>query len=63
MIEILVDPAADLALDLREIEHHAVRIEVGGFEREHGAAVVSVQVAALAGIVQQPMAVAKVEFS
>lgn len=63
MIEVVIDPAADDAFDIREVEHHATFIERIGFDRDDGSAVVSVQKTAFAGIVQEPMAVAEVNLA
>src|SRR5262249_34365221 len=59
VVELGVDPAADDALEQREVEHHAQRVEAVGGERDGGAAVVAVQVAALALVLQEPVAVAE----
>ena len=63
MIQIFVDPAADDPLDVIEIEHHAVRVEPRGIERQNRPTVVPVQMAALALVIQQPMAVTEVDFA
>src|SRR5262245_7477692 len=63
VIELLVDPAADDALDLGEVEHHAAGVERRRSKRDHSPRAVAMEVAALAGVIQQPVAVAKVEFS
>src|SRR5690348_10424303 len=57
MIEIVVDPTADHALDVAEIEHHAAMIKLLGLNDNHRPAVVAVQVTALSLVVQQSMAV------
>ena len=63
MVEVLVDPVADHVLDVREIDHHAPRVELFGLDRDDGPAVVAVQVLALAVVVEQPVAVAEVDFA
>src|SRR5262249_52902387 len=50
VIEMLVDPAADDALDLGEIADHAEIVEIRRRQRDDGAAVVPVQMTALARI-------------
>ena len=63
MVEILVDPTADDLLDLREVQHHAVRVEPRGVEGDDRAAVVSMQMAALARVVQQAVPVTEIDFA
>src|SRR5262245_34845911 len=58
-----IDPAADDALDLREIHDHAELVEPGRLKRDDGPAVVSVQVPALAVVFEEPMAVAESKFA
>src|SRR5262249_50833844 len=63
VVEVRVDPGADDAFDAREVHDHPQRVELAGFQRDDGAAVVAVQVAALAVVVEQAMAVTKTEFT
>ena len=62
VVERLIDPRADDLLDLGEIDHHAERIERGRLDRDDRLAVVPVQVLALAGVVEEPVAVAEEDF-
>ena len=52
MVEIVVDPGADRLFDVAEVEHHAAIIELGAFDRNDRPAIVAMQVAALAFVVQ-----------
>ena len=63
MIEVLVDPSADDTFDIRKIEHHAPFVERLRLDGDDRAAVMPVQITALAIVIEQPMAVAKVNFA
>ncbi len=63
VVQIFVDPAADHRFDLVEIEHHSLIVQRRGLDRNNRPAVMSVQMPALALVVQQPMAVTKIDFS
>ena len=62
MVERLVDPDAQDFLDLRKIAHHSFVIESRCAKLNFDFAVMSVKIAALAVVVQQPMAVAEMDF-
>ena len=63
VVEVLVDPTVHDAFDLREIQHHAAIVQPRSLEGDDYPAVVSVQVAALARVVQQTVSVAEVDFT
>ena len=63
VIEVVVDPLAHHALDVVEIQYHAARIELGRFDHNHRPPVVTVQMPALAVVIQQTMAVTKIDFT
>ena len=63
MVEVGIDPAGDDPLDVGEVEHHAAVVKLLGLDGDDGVAVVPMQVAALAVVVEQAMAVAEVDFS
>src|ERR1051325_3073448 len=63
MIEVGVDPGADDALDGGEVDDHAERIEPIRLQGDDGAAVVPVQMPALAVVLQQAMAVAEADLA
>ncbi len=59
MVEILVDPALDAALDLGEIHQHPLGIQGLGFERDQNAAVVAVEVPAFPIVIDQAVTIAE----
>jgi hypothetical protein len=61
VIQLGIDPHTKLAFDVREIDQHAPVIERFGFEHDHGFAVVAVQVPTLPRVVEEPVAVAKID--
>jgi hypothetical protein len=61
VIQLRIDPAANLRFNLSEIFHHPQPIQCGGRQFNFHGAVVAVQVTALARIVEQPMAVAELQ--
>jgi len=63
VIQIVVDPLLNLPLDLREIDQHAPRVKFRALQRDHSTTIVSVQMTALAIVIQQAVAVAKINFS
>ena len=63
MVQFVVDPSADDALDVGKIEDHAALVELLRLDHDHRPAVVAVQIAALAGVIQQAMAVTEVDFA
>ena len=63
VIEVVINPPLHMLLDVAEIDQHAPVIQFVRFENDDGLAVVSVEVAALALVVEQAMAVAEVDFS
>ena len=63
VVEIVINPARHLLFDVGKIDDHPAMIELRSFEHNHSFAVVPVQMLALAIVVQQPMAVTKVNFS
>ena len=63
MVEDIVDPTTYYVFDLSEIEDHAPIIELIGLERNHNSAVVAMQIAALAIVIEQAMTVAEINFS
>ena len=63
VVEMVVDPAVDRSLDLRKIQHHAAIVKPRCLEGDAHPAVVPVQMPALALVMQEPMAVAEVDFS
>jgi hypothetical protein len=60
VIEGFIDPGSDYTFQLREIDCHAQGIQFFGLDSYHGFSVVSVQVPALSGVVQQPVTVTEV---
>ena len=62
VVECLVDPGAEDALDGCEIHDHAERVEDRRFERDDGPGVVPVQVSALPVVLEQAVAVTEVDF-
>ena len=63
VVEMIVDPAVDAALDLVEIDDHPLPVEALGLDGDDRPAVVAVQMPALALVMQEPMAVTEVDFS
>lgn len=63
MIEVLVDPGAYDTLDVGEVHHHPPIVERWRFDGDHSAAVVAMQVAAFAVVVQESMAVTEIDFA
>jgi hypothetical protein len=61
VIEVFVDPGADGPFQFAEINCHSQRIETRGLDCHDGFPIVSVQVAALTGIVQKTMTVAEIQ--
>src|SRR5205085_10638230 len=59
VIDALVEKGAQRALDLVEIRDHSLRVQLLAAQRHAGHAVVPVQAAALARIVEQAVAVAE----
>jgi hypothetical protein len=62
MIESLIDPLADLALDVTEIDQHPAVVKARSFQHDHCRSVMAVQMPALAAVVQQPVPITKVDF-
>ncbi len=60
VIQIPVNPVLDHGFDFVEINHHAKRVKRLGDKLDFPLAVVAVQVAALALIIEKAMAVAKI---
>jgi len=63
VIQIVVDPLLNLPLDLGEIDQHAPGVELRALQRDHRTTIVSVEMTALAVVVQQAVAIAKLDFS
>jgi hypothetical protein len=63
MVEIFVDPAADRLFYVGKIDHHTARVQFRHRERDNDPPVMSVRMAAFAGVPQQAMPVAKEEFT
>ena len=59
VIELLVDPALDDALDVAEVADHVAVVERAGADLDLGGGIVPVRMLADAVVVQQPMAVAE----
>ena len=62
VVQRLVDPGLKDLLDLRKVAHHSFFIESFGAQLDFHLAVVPVKIAAFAVIIQQPMAVAEMNF-
>src|SRR5260370_40879103 len=63
MVKMGVDPTADHVLDGRKIDNHAEPIQSIRFERDDGAAVMPMQMPALAVVLQTPLAEPKPSFA
>lgn len=63
VIEILVNPACNHAFEVRKIEDHPAIIERWRFERNDDSPVMPVQMFAFAIVIQQTMAVTKVDLT
>src|SRR5687768_16667370 len=63
MVKILVDPGRHAVLNVREVEHHSAVVQVLCFDRNHRAAIMTVQIAAFAIVIEQPMPVTKIDFT
>ena len=63
VIQLIVNPTVHHALDVTKVEHHAAVVERRRFERNDHAAVVPMQVLALAIVIEQAMAVTKVDLT
>ena len=59
MIEVRVDPAADGFFDRREVDDHAERVEPASLQGDDRAAIVPVQMATLAVVIEKSMTIAK----
>ncbi len=63
MVEVIVDPGADRLFDVGKVEYHAAIVELGAFDRNHRTTIVAMQMAALAVVVEQAVAVTEVDFA
>lgn len=63
MIEVGIDPGLHNPFDFAEVDDHTKFVELFAFNGDDRDAVVAVQVATLAGVVEQPMAVTEVNFA
>jgi len=53
VIQRVVDPGSEQAFDIREVEDHSAAIELFGFKRNLGEAVMPVRVRALPLVIEQ----------
>ena len=63
VIQVVVDPLLDGLLDVAKIDQHASRVEIRALEGDDGTAVVPMKVTAFAVVVEQPVAVAKLDLA
>ncbi len=63
MIEVFVDPRLNLALDFAEVDENATLIEGWAADRDDRAAIMTVQVAALAVVIEQTMSITEVNLA
>src|SRR3990172_4510252 len=61
VIELLVDPVLDHALDVAEVAHHIAAVELAGTHLDLGDCVVPVRVLADPVVVEQPMTVTEID--
>jgi hypothetical protein len=63
MIQVLVNPRAHGAFDVSEIDEHATIVKMVAGDTDDRTAVMAMEMAALAIVVEKPMAVAKINFA
>src|SRR5690606_37570879 len=63
VVEIFVDPAAHHSFDVGKIEHHAAPVELGGLDYNYGPPAVAMQMAAFSLVVEQAVAIAKIDLT
>ena len=63
MVQVIVDPAGHDLLDIREVDHHPSLIKFFRCNLDDCPTVMAMQVFTFAFVVQEPMAVAKVDFA
>ena len=63
MVQMIVDPAAHIAFDVGEIQHHPAMIELVGHDGNHRPAIVAVQIPALSRVIQQTMSVTEIDLA
>lgn len=61
MIELRVDPKTKRSLDIRKVDQHPALVEPIAFQHDDGLAVMPVQMSALSGVIEEPVAVAEID--
>ena len=63
MVKVVINPAGDDFLDIRKIEYHSPFIQRFGSNLDHGTAIMAVEKTAFPVVIQQAVAVAKINFT